>query len=70
MQERDLDDLLERTQALEIRLAYQDQFVRDLDDVLQRFVQKVEHLEGRLTQLEDNQDVLGIGPANEKPPHY
>ena len=61
---------------IETRLAYQEQIIRDLNEVVCEQQQAIETLEKgykRLTKLVNEQARMnsGIeGPANEKPPHY
>ncbi len=62
----------ERIVELEVRLAYQDKVIADLDEVVQAFAKRVELLERELEILKVTvQDGLPeVGPQNEKPPHY
>jgi uncharacterized coiled-coil protein SlyX len=62
----------ERLLDLEVRLAYQDQHVRALDTLVREFADRLAKAERELAQLK--QSLLsadaGIGPGNERPPHY
>lgn len=60
----------ERLQDLEIRLAYQDKVIADLDDVVRSFSLRVQRLERQLADLQDSVGSPEIGPADDKPPHY
>lgn len=62
----------DRIIELEVRVAYQDKIIADLDEVLRAFTSKVEALQRELVELkhklEDDQPELG--PADDAPPHY
>ncbi len=60
----------QRIGELEIRLAYQDKLLSELDDVVQSFALRVERLERQLSDLRDNVSTQEIGPGDDKPPHY
>ncbi len=62
----------DRIVELEVRLAYQEKTIADLDDVVRAFSLKVEVLERELEQLRETvkTGVAEVGPQNEKPPHY
>ena len=57
---------------IEIRLAYQDKLVADLDEVVQSLAKRLELLERRVSamalSLRDMPE--DVGPADETPPHY
>ncbi len=55
---------------LEARVAYQDNLLADLDEVLRAFCQRVERLERHITELRDSFAAPEFGPGDEKPPHY
>lgn len=62
----------ERIIELEVKIAYQDKLIADLDEVLRSFTSRVEELSRELAELKESikADQSTIGPANEKPPHY
>jgi SlyX protein len=62
----------ERVVELEVRVAYQDKIIGDLDEVLRAFTTRVEALEREVTELKRtvDGDRDQVGPADEKPPHY
>ena len=60
----------QRIGELEIRLAYQDKLLSELDDVVQNFALRVERLERQISELRDNVSTQEIGPGDDKPPHY
>jgi uncharacterized coiled-coil protein SlyX len=55
----------DRLTDLEIKLAYQDQLIRDLDALVRSFGDELEVHKQSLRSPE-----IPIGPANDKPPHY
>jgi len=61
---------VERMQDLEVRVAYQDRIISDLDEVVRSFSLRVQRLERQLADLQDSVGGQDIGPADEKPPHY
>mgnify|MGYP001329040884 CR=1 FL=1 len=68
-------DLVERVTALEIRLAYQDQTIAALDEVIQEQFSLIDHLKSEMeqlkAQLESAPDSAEIGSLlDERPPHY
>jgi len=69
----DTTGLEERVVELEVKVAYQDRLIADLDAVIRDFTGRVESLTRQLEQVKEL--ALGggsddIGPADEKPPHY
>jgi SlyX protein len=65
-----MDD--ERVMDLEIKLAYQERLIRELDALVRTFGAKLDETSRELKELK-----LGLkspegptGPANERPPHY
>ncbi|MGB1278208.1 MAG: SlyX family protein [Nannocystaceae bacterium] len=62
----------ERITELEIRIAYQDNLISDLDEVLRQFTRRVEVLEQTQSQLRGQLQALAGAPstADEPPPHY
>jgi SlyX protein len=62
----------ERIIELEVRVAYQDKIIADLDEVLRAFTSQVEALQRELVELKQmiKDDQPEIGPADDAPPHY
>ena len=62
----------ERIIELEVRVAYQDKLIEELDDVVRAFARKVEELERQLTELKDTVQAGApeVGPGDDPPPHY
>ncbi len=60
-----------RITELEVKLAYQQQTIDSLNEVVREFAARVLKLELQLKQLaESTRDAGSIGPALDKPPHY
>jgi SlyX protein len=62
----------ERLTDLEIKVAYQDKVIADLDALVRSFGVRIEQLSRELKQLKDavRSPEVPLGPANEPPPHY
>ena len=62
----------ERLTELEVRVAYQDRLIAELDEVVRGFTTRVEELERELQRLRETMasGPEPIGDANERPPHY
>jgi SlyX protein len=62
----------DRIVELEVRVAYQDRVIADLDEVLRAFTTRVGELERELAELKRAAEdgAPSIGPADDKPPHY
>lgn len=61
----------ERVIELEVRMAYQDKLIGDLDEVVRQFSVRVEQLERQVKELRERiDDGADVGPHDEKPPHY
>lgn len=60
----------QRIVDLEVRAAFQDKLISDLDEVVREFSKRVENLERQLKDLKDTGNAEPIGPPNEPPPHY
>jgi SlyX protein len=62
----------ERIVELEIRVAYQDKVIADLDEVVRAFTERVEKLERELEELKETALAGGpeVGPSDDPPPHY
>ena len=66
------DDDHERLQDLEVKLAFQDKLIRELDALVRTFGDRLDETQRELKQLKDalrSPEAPG-GPANEPPPHY
>ena len=65
-------ELKEHLVDLEVKLAYQERLIRDLDTLVREFGARLDKTNRELEQLK--QTVRGgevpMGPANEPPPHY
>ncbi len=61
----------ERLTELEVRIAYQDDVIAALNDVVRDFADRVTRLERDLAELRKSQGgPAPIGPPDEPPPHY
>ncbi len=62
----------ERLTELEIKVAYQDKLIADLEALVRSFGVRLEELTRDLKQLKDavRSPEGPVGPANEPPPHY
>ncbi|HEX4451790.1 MAG TPA: SlyX family protein [Kofleriaceae bacterium] len=65
-----MDD--DRLTDLEIKLAYQDQLIRELDALVRSFGDKLDLARRELETLKQSlrSPETPIGPASDKPPHY
>lgn len=62
----------ERLEDLDVKLAFQDKLIRELDALVRTFGDRLDATERELKELKAS---IGspegtIGPANEPPPHY
>lgn len=56
---------------LQVRVAYQDKLIADLEEVVRGFAQRVETLEREMAELRERvADAPEAGPHNQPPPHY
>jgi uncharacterized coiled-coil protein SlyX len=62
----------DRLDELEIKLAFQDRLIRDLDALVRSFGDRLDAMQRELDQLKKSLDSpeLPAGPTNERPPHY
>jgi uncharacterized coiled-coil protein SlyX len=62
----------DRLTDLEIKLAYQDQLIRELDALVRSFGDKLDSTVRELEALKQSlrSPEVATGPANDKPPHY
>jgi len=68
-----MDPLLnERIEDLEVKLAFQDRLIRELDALVRAFGDKLDATERELEALKETlkSPESPQGPANEPPPHY
>lgn len=64
--------LAERIVDLEIKLAYQDHVIRELDALVRAFGDRLDRAERELKAIKDAliSPQAPLGPQNEPPPHY
>ena len=57
---------------LEVKLAFQDRLIRELDALVRTFADRLDLMQRELEQLKQTHKSgeLPQGPANEPPPHY
>jgi len=62
----------ERLEDLEVKLAFQDRLIRELDSLVRTFGDRLAAAERELAQLKAGVRSAEpiMGPANEPPPHY
>jgi uncharacterized coiled-coil protein SlyX len=62
----------ERIEDLEVKLAYQERLIGELDALVRTFGTKLDEAMRELKQLKDSlrSGEPVVGPATEKPPHY
>ena len=65
-------ELAERVEDLEVKLAFQDKLIRELDQLVRTFGDRLDLAERELKKLEQaiRSPEPSLGPANEPPPHY
>jgi SlyX protein len=69
----DIQALIDRLEALEMRIAFQDQTIEELNATITAQWRQIDHLTGKLNQMEQQvrSGVHIADPANEPPPpHY
>ena len=66
------DGHTERLMDLEVRLAFQDQFIRELDEFVRALSGRLERVERELATLAQTARSPGllVGPSDDPPPHY
>jgi uncharacterized coiled-coil protein SlyX len=65
------DPIDEHFMDLEVKLAYQDRLIRDLDALVRAFGTRLDATERELREIKQTlPSPLPMGPSNEKPPHY
>ena len=62
----------ERFTELEIKVAFQDKVIADLEALVRSFGVRLDELARQLKQMKDavRSPEVPMGPANERPPHY
>ena len=62
----------ERLEDLEVKLAFQDKLIRELDALVRTFGDRLDEAERELAQLKAavHSPEPVVGPGNEPPPHY
>lgn len=62
----------ERLEDLEVKLAFQDKLIHELDTLVRTFGDRLDAAERELKQIKAGvrSGEPGMGPANEPPPHY
>lgn len=70
--EHPVEHLDERLLTMEVRIAYQDRLVRELDALVRHFADRLDAAERELKTLKQAlvSPSDGVGPGNERPPHY
>ena len=66
------ESLVERILDQEVRLAFQDKLIRELDALVRTFGDKLDKTNRELEALKQSirSPETPMGPANEPPPHY
>ena len=66
------EDLAERLEDLEVKLAFQDKLIKELDALVRTFGDKLDKTSRELEALKQSirSPENPLGPANEPPPHY
>jgi SlyX protein len=67
------DRMEERIEDLEIKLAYQERLIGELDALVRSFGAKLDDMSRELAAIKESVRTGGqprLGPANEPPPHY
>ncbi|MCP4616311.1 MAG: SlyX family protein [Bradyrhizobium sp.] len=68
-----MSDLSERIDALEVRIAYQDDTIETLNQTITEQWKKIDALTRQVAALNDrlqDAEARSPGPTNERPPHY
>ncbi len=65
-------ELAERVEDLEVKLAFQDRLIRELDALVRTFGDRLDEALREIEQLKQSvrSPERTLGPANEPPPHY
>lgn len=64
--------MAERLEDLEVKVAFQDRLIRELDALVRTFGDRLDETQRELAQLKASlrSPENPMGPANEPPPHY
>lgn len=67
-----MSPMAERLEDLEVKVAFQDRLIRELDALVRTFGDRLDETQRELTQLKASlrSPENPMGPANEPPPHY
>lgn len=66
-----MDDLDERFLDMDVKLAYQERLIHELDKLVREFADRLGKAERELDQLKQSVPrPVPLGAANEPPPHY
>ena len=60
----------DRLENIEIKLAFQEKLIKELNDVLYSQQKQIDRLTSTCEALAESGTDNSPGPANEKPPHY
>lgn len=62
----------ERLEDLEVKLAFQDKLIRELDALVRHFGDRLDEVNRELKALKEGvrSPEAAMGPQNEPPPHY
>lgn len=65
------DDDAERWLDLDVKLAYQERLIRELDALVREFADRLDKAERELSEIKQALPrPVPLGAANEPPPHY
>jgi SlyX protein len=70
---REIEELRERVDTLETRLAYQDETIEQLNQTITAQWKQIDALTRQVAQLTERlqeAEARAPAPANERPPHY
>jgi SlyX protein len=67
-----MSELAERVEDVEVKLAFQDKLIRELDALVRTFGDRLSAAEREVEALKQamRSPEPPLGPANEPPPHY
>lgn len=65
-----MDALTERVLDLEVKLAYQDHLLAELNQLVKQTADAVVFLRAEVRQLQEGVGVSAAKPTSERPPHY
>jgi len=64
------DELPTRVETLEVKVAFQEHLLGELDDVLRSLRDELDQVRGELSSMHEEMKQLSPAPENSKPPHY